>query len=218
MVRPIGALAGIHVPVTIAGIEYHGRLRYGWGTDSSGRADFSKGWAEATNETVIIDGIEYSIELDHWSWEYSGTYSGWSVTTDGNSLDVDNPYVTEQSGETTGTLTIYAHWKAVRPTPTTFTVVVQADPPHGGTVTGGGTYSSGATCTITATPNANDGYRFVTPNGWTSSNGEHADTATHSFQVTADVTWTAHFRTYRLLYATGGRLLCDSSGRLLYNG
>ena len=185
------------------GIRY--ALREGSYTVDPPESEENYWWNYAIIEAIPAAGYEFDVFRVGTG---SGPYQEYRV----NPVTVTNP-----DTSSTDTLYVYIEFKKI-PTPTTFTVVVQADPPHGGTVTGGGTYSSGATCTITATPNENDGYRFVTPNGWTSSNGETANTATHSFQVTADVTWTAHFRTYRLLYATGGRLLCDSSGRLLYNG
>ena len=65
---------------------------------------------------------------------------------------------------------------------TGYTLTVTAG--EGGTVTGGGTYNSGATVTITATPNS--GYRFVK---WSDGNTN----ATRTVTVTADVTYTATF-------------------------
>lgn len=65
---------------------------------------------------------------------------------------------------------------------TGYTLTVTAG--EGGTVTGGGTYNSGATVTITATPNS--GYRFVK---WSDGNTN----ATRTITVTADATYTATF-------------------------
>ena len=94
-------------------------------------------------------------------------------------------------------------------TSATYTVAVVADPVAGGTVTGGGQYQSGATCTIEAT--AEDDYYFVK---WTSSDGE----------VTTDnppknITWTAKFHlcTNLLLHGSSGTLLHGSSGTLLHD-
>lgn len=53
-----------------------------------------------------------------------------------------------------------------------------------GTVSGGGAFESGATATITATPN--DGYRFVK---WSDGNTD----ATRTVTVSADTTYTAEF-------------------------
>ena len=71
----------------------------------------------------------------------------------------------------------------------TYAVAVAASPEQGGAVSGGGTYYRGDSCTITATPYA--GYGF---SRWTASDGSTASTATHSFTVTGNVTWTAIFQ------------------------
>lgn len=64
----------------------------------------------------------------------------------------------------------------------TYTLTVNAT--AGGTVTGGGTYESGETVTLTATPKK--GYRFVK---WSDGN----TSATRTVTVTANVTYTAEF-------------------------
>ena len=76
-----------------------------------------------------------------------------------------------------------------------FTVQVEvvAEPTDGGTVSGGGNYAIGDSCTITASPAA--GYKFV---NWTSSGGQTVSTTSHTFAVTGDITWTAHFEHKRV--------------------
>lgn len=74
------------------------------------------------------------------------------------------------------------------------TIKVVADPEGGGTVTGGGTFTSASSCQITA--EANDGYEFA---GWTSSDGGSSSDEEHTVlvpevSVPTVVTWTAHFR------------------------
>ncbi len=66
----------------------------------------------------------------------------------------------------------------------TYTVTVSASDPSMGTVSGGGTYRAGETCTVTATPNA--GFQFV---NW--SNGETANP--YSFTVVSNITLQAIF-------------------------
>ena len=69
-----------------------------------------------------------------------------------------------------------------------FFITVAASPTEGGTVTGGGYYDVGETCTLTAT--ANPGYYFQ---NWT-ENGEVVSTeATYSFTVTGERTLVANF-------------------------
>lgn len=72
------------------------------------------------------------------------------------------------------------------PTPpvTYYTVTGVADPTIGGSVTGGGSKASGSSVTLTAVANA--GYKFVSWNDGTT-------TATKTFIVTSNVTYTATF-------------------------
>lgn len=80
----------------------------------------------------------------------------------------------------------YAYPRYVKATVTyhipTYTITANAG--TGGTVTGGGSYESGTTATLTATPNT--GYKFKQ---WTDGNTN----ATRSVTVTANATYTAIF-------------------------
>ena len=71
----------------------------------------------------------------------------------------------------------------------TFDIAVQATPENGGTVTGGGTYNYGQSCTITAT--TNDGYDFVK---WTRNGTQVSTNPTYTFTVNQSATYTAHFQ------------------------
>ena len=81
----------------------------------------------------------------------------------------------------------------------TYTITVQANDPAMGTVTGGGTYNGGETCTVTATPNA--GYQFV---NW--SNGETANP--YSFVVMSSMTLTANFAQVEGIDGVDGNVSC----------
>ena len=70
----------------------------------------------------------------------------------------------------------------------TFTVNVTANPTEGGTVTGGGTFNYGETCTVTAT--ANEGYDFV---NWAQGFFSVSNEASYTFTVTNNVNLTANF-------------------------
>ena len=70
------------------------------------------------------------------------------------------------------------------PGPTQYTITVNSNNNAWGTVTGGGTYNSGATATLTAT--ANSGYYFVS---WQDGNTTNPRTVT----VTGNATYTATF-------------------------
>ena len=79
----------------------------------------------------------------------------------------------------TETATYIAHFQKK-----TYTVSVAADPEAGGTVTGGGTFEHGQSCTVKAT--ANEGYTFTQ---WQDGNTSNPRTIT----VTGDATYTATF-------------------------
>ena len=71
----------------------------------------------------------------------------------------------------------------------TCTIIATANPNEGGTVSGGGEYNPGESCTLTAT--ANTGYTFV---NWTQDDTEVSTEATYSFTVSESATYVAHFR------------------------
>jgi hypothetical protein len=69
-----------------------------------------------------------------------------------------------------------------------YTVSVSANPTEGGTVTGGGTFTYGESCTITAT--VNDGFSFI---NWTEEGSFVSSDATYTFTVTDHRNFVAHF-------------------------
>ena len=73
--------------------------------------------------------------------------------------------------------------------PTQYTITANASPTSGGTVSGGGTYNQGATCTLTATPAS--GYEFV---NWKKNGSVVSTNANYSFTVTESATYTAYFQ------------------------
>jgi hypothetical protein len=86
----------------------------------------------------------------------------------------------------------------------TFIIGASASPTAGGTTTGSGTYTNGASVTVTATANA--GYAFV---NWTEASTVVSTTGSYSFSATANRTLVANFvQTFTIgaspLPATGG--------------
>ena len=69
-----------------------------------------------------------------------------------------------------------------------YTVTATASPAAGGTVSGGGTYNHGSTCTLTATPRT--GYIFVR---WTRNGSQVSTNPTYSFSVTENSSYVAEF-------------------------
>ena len=70
----------------------------------------------------------------------------------------------------------------------TYTIAASANPSAGGTVTGGGDYNSGQSCTLTAT--ANTGYTFT---NWTENGTEVSTNSSYTFNVTGNRTLVANF-------------------------
>ena len=70
----------------------------------------------------------------------------------------------------------------------TYTVSVAANPSNGGTVTGGGTFTYGESCTITAT--VSEGFTFI---NWTEEGSFVASETTYTFTVTHNSNLVAHF-------------------------
>ena len=82
----------------------------------------------------------------------------------------------------------------------TFTITASANPTNGGTISGGGTYTYGSTCTLTAI--ANGSYNFVK---WTKNGTQVSTNPTYSFTVTEGGAYVAHFEqnvTYYTINAT----------------
>jgi len=116
-------------------------------------------------ETITIDLSAYNGQSVYLGFKYNrGTASPrfrWSV---------DNVSVTQSA-------------------PTQYTITANASPTSGGTVSGGGTYNQGATCTLTATPAS--GYEFLY---WKKGNTQVSTNANYSFTVTESATYTAYFQ------------------------
>ena len=72
--------------------------------------------------------------------------------------------------------------------PVNYIINVSANPSNGGTVTGGGSYQQGTTCTVTAT--ANEGYYFFS---WMENGEEVSASANYSFTVTSNRNLVAFF-------------------------
>lgn len=67
-------------------------------------------------------------------------------------------------------------------------IVIDCNPPSGGTATGGGTFSFGQRCTVTAT--ANEGYAFTQ---WTENGNQVSTEASYTFTVDRNRTLVANF-------------------------
>ena len=84
-----------------------------------------------------------------------------------------------------GNRTLVANFNYVAPT---YTINVSANPANGGSVTGGGTFTEGQSCTVVASPNAN--YTFV---NWTENGTVVSGSASYTFTVNGNRTLVANF-------------------------
>ena len=128
-----------------------------------------------------------------------GTYSSGSSVTVNASPDSGYVFVNWTEGGTavsssqsytfnaTANRTLVANFSQ---TTQNYAVTVKASPTTGGTVSGGGTFASGSSVTVTA--HANSGYSFV---NWTQNGVAVSTSASYTFQISANRTLVANFRT-----------------------
>ncbi len=108
------------------------------------------------------------------------TFTNWKK---GNSVVSANAtYTFNVTSSTAGTYT--ATFTAIPQ----YTITASANPTNGGNVSGGGTFYSGTSCTLTAT--ANTGYAFT---NWTKNGAQVSTNPTYTFTVTAAGTYVANF-------------------------
>ena len=106
-------------------------------------------------------------------------FTNW--TENGNVVSTNTNY----TFTVTGNRNLVANFTAI---PQTYTVTVSANPTNGGTVTGGGTYQEGQSCTVNAT--AATGYTF---SNWTENGNVVSTNANYSFTVTGNRNLVANF-------------------------
>ena len=73
--------------------------------------------------------------------------------------------------------------------PTSYSISVSSNPNNGGSITGGGTYQQGQSCTVSAV--ANTGYTFLR---WTENGNQVSTNASYTFTVTGNRTLVAQFQ------------------------
>lgn len=119
------------------------------------------------------------------------TFSNW--TENGTQVSTNANY----TFTVTGSRTLVANFSS---NPQNYTISVSANPSGSGTVTGGGTFQQGYTCTVKAT--ANSGYTF---SKWTENGNQVSTNANYTFTVTGNRTLVANF-TYNSI---GGHAYVD---------
>ena len=94
----------------------------------------------------------------------------------------------------TGNRSLVAQFQAQ---PQNYTISVSANPTNGGSVSGGGTYQQGQSCTVNATPAT--GYNFVK---WTENGNQVSTNANYTFTVTGNRNLVAQFQAQSYYIAT----------------
>ena len=108
------------------------------------------------------------------------TFTNW--TENGSVVSTQANYTFTVSGNRT----LVANFQTQ---PQSYTITVSANPANGGSVTGGGTYQQGQSCTVQATPAS--GYTFLR---WTENGSQVSTNASYTFTVTGNRTLVAQFQ------------------------
>ena len=109
------------------------------------------------------------------------TFTNW--TKNGTVVSTDATY----TFQVTDNANLVAHFSLDH-----YNITVFVDPEAGGTATGGGSFTYGETCNLTATPST--GYAFV---NWTKNGSVVSSNANYSFTVTDNGDYVAHFAVAR---------------------
>ena len=133
------------------------------------------------------------------------TFTNW--TENGSVVSTQASYTFTVNGNRT----LVANFQAQ---PQSYTITVSANPTNGGSVTGGGTYNQGQSCTVTAT--ANSGYSFT---NWTENGSVVSTQASYTFTVTSNRTLVANFQaqTYTITATANPTNGGTVTGRGTYN-
>jgi hypothetical protein len=97
--------------------------------------------------------------------------------------------------------------------PINYTVTTLAAPTNAGSVTGGGTFVTGSSVTVTAT--ANSGYTFT---NWTENGVVQSDSTNYAFTVTANATLVANFTTNPVFYTVATQVNPAGGGSVTGGG
>ncbi len=138
--------------------------------------------ANPTNGGTVTGGGSYNQGQSctvHATANTGYTFTNW--TENGTVVSTQANYTFTVNGNRT----LVANFQAQ---PQSYTITVSANPANGGTVTGGGTYQQGQSCTVHAT--ANTGYTFT---NWTENGTVVSTQANYTFNVNGNRTLVAHF-------------------------
>jgi len=114
------------------------------------------------------------------------TFANWTIN--GSAVSSSSSY----SFTLATNLNLVANFKAL---PVNYTIAVSASPSAGGTVSGGGTFVSGSSVTVTAT--ANSGYAFT---NWTLNGSVVSSSSSYSFTLATNLNLVANFKALPVNY------------------
>lgn len=156
--------------------------------------------------TYSVDAkFAYSTDGVNWSEFYDDVMSGnISIENGGTVYFCVIPYY----DGSIGTYLLSANITRTQIT-NSYTVSVTANPSNGGSVSGGGTYNQGTSCTVHAS--ANTGYSFV---NWTENGNQVSTNANYTFTVNGNRNLVANFAqsTYTIQASAGANGIITPSG------
>lgn len=158
--------------------------------------------------TYSVDGkFAYSTDGVNWSEFYDDVMSGnISIDNGGTVYFCVIPYYD-------GSIGTYLLGASITRSQITnnYTVSVTANPNNGGTVSGGGTYNQGTSCTVHAS--ANNGFVFT---NWTENGSQVSTNANYTFTVNGNRNLVANFsqNTYTIQASAGANGIITPSGTI----
>ena len=160
--------------------------------------------------TYSVDGMfAYSTDGVNWSDFYDDVMTGSFSVIDGGTVYFD--VISYFEGD------IGTYLLSIGITRTQhandYLISVSANPSNGGTVSGGGTYNQGQSCTVYAT--ANSGYTFV---NWTENGTQVSTNANYTFTVTGNRSLVAHFQQQQQQYTISVSANPNNGGNLSGGG
>ena len=156
-----------------------------------------QGWSESgSGHSFVCDGYNSNDQF-HFNWGWSGSGNGYYA------IGALNPSGHEYHSSN------YAIFNIRPRTDVYCDINLTANPNNGGTVSGGGNYQEGQSCTINAT--ANSGYTFL---NWTENGNFVSTLANYTFAVTGDRNLVANFTpsTYTIATSSNPSIGGSTSG------
>lgn len=150
-------------------------------THSYTRSDGSTG-----GETITYLSSDHG-DANPWSFPATKNYSYWDNPFEWTETDSGTESRPRTIDDTITGVEVEFE-ESTPPPPTSYTITTAVSPAGSGTATGGGTFNSGASCTLTATPAS--GYSFVR---WEKNGAQVSTSSSYTFTVSESATYTAIF-------------------------